>query len=222
MLSGQTTDESSYKVGKLGKDDTDDISVQLFSQEIRNLRRNRSEEKYGHKLGYNIFINYMILFFRSKVEIEQHQVKEKSPTSVKDVKDLILASSKSILGKVLSPTKEKISALATKISESQLLNDNAKPNNKSCDISNSDVVISNQTDLLDNKSDIDKNVNVNFNKQQLMTRRELTDPFGSDEEEAGESLDNTQNNQKSNDSDKDDSEANQKQVPFLIFLCFTV
>lgn len=33
--------------------------------------------------------------------------KDKSPSSVKDVKDIILASSKSILGKVLSPTKEK-------------------------------------------------------------------------------------------------------------------
>ena len=33
--------------------------------------------------------------------------KERSPSSVKDVKDIILASSKSILGKVLSPTKEK-------------------------------------------------------------------------------------------------------------------
>lgn len=33
--------------------------------------------------------------------------KDKSPSSVKDVKDIILASSKSILEKVLSPTKEK-------------------------------------------------------------------------------------------------------------------
>ena len=33
--------------------------------------------------------------------------KDKSPSSVKEVKDIILASSKSILGKVLSPTKEK-------------------------------------------------------------------------------------------------------------------
>lgn len=32
---------------------------------------------------------------------------DRSPTSVRDVKDKILASSKSILGKVLSPTKEK-------------------------------------------------------------------------------------------------------------------
>lgn len=36
--------------------------------------------------------------------------KDKSPSSVKDVKDIILASSKSILGKVLSPTKEKYSS----------------------------------------------------------------------------------------------------------------
>lgn len=36
--------------------------------------------------------------------------KDKSPSSVKEVKDIILASSKSILGKVLSPTKEKYSS----------------------------------------------------------------------------------------------------------------
>jgi hypothetical protein len=35
--------------------------------------------------------------------------KDKSPSSVKEVKDIILASSKSILGKVLSPSKEKYS-----------------------------------------------------------------------------------------------------------------
>lgn len=34
---------------------------------------------------------------------------DRSPTSVKDVKDKILASSKNIIGKVLSPTKEKLS-----------------------------------------------------------------------------------------------------------------
>lgn len=38
----------------------------------------------------------------------RHGSKERSPTSVKEVKDKILASSKSILEKVLSPTKDKI------------------------------------------------------------------------------------------------------------------
>lgn len=42
--------------------------------------------------------------------------KDKSPTSVKDVKDIILASSKSILGKVLSPTKEKYNTSREKVS----------------------------------------------------------------------------------------------------------
>lgn len=37
----------------------------------------------------------------------RHGSKERSPTSVKEVKDKILASSKSILEKVLSPTKDK-------------------------------------------------------------------------------------------------------------------
>lgn len=42
------------------------------------------------------------------IENQDHdQCKDKSPSSVKDVKDIILASSKSILEKVLSPTKEK-------------------------------------------------------------------------------------------------------------------
>ena len=40
-------------------------------------------------------------------------LKERSPTSVKDV---ILASSKSILGKVLSPTKEKLANNREKVS----------------------------------------------------------------------------------------------------------
>lgn len=39
-----------------------------------------------------------------------------SPSSKKDVKNLILSSSKSILGKVLSPTKDKNTANATQTS----------------------------------------------------------------------------------------------------------
>lgn len=82
--------------------------------------------------------------------IESPEVKEAiqnsnkvSPTSVKDVKDIILSSSKNILGKVLSPSKDKLSQ-------------NTKKSEK-----------------------VDKVEK----KPVLMTRRELTDPFGSDEEE---------------------------------------
>lgn len=48
-------------------------------------------------------------------EQDQFNHKEKSPSSVKDVKDIILASSKSILGKVLSPSKEKYSMSKDKV-----------------------------------------------------------------------------------------------------------
>lgn len=74
--------------------------------------------------------------------------KEKSPTSVKDVKEIILASSKNIIGKVLSPSKDK-------------LGQNAKK--------------------------------VEVKKQPLMTRRELCDPFGSDDEEDGSQVSCTDN-----------------------------
>lgn len=74
-----------------------------------------------------------------------------SPTTVKDVKEIILSSSKNILGKVLSPAKDK----------DKIQVQNAKK--------------------------VDK-------KPALMTRRELTDPFGSDEEE--ESVETCENDDK--------------------------
>lgn len=63
--------------------------------------------------------------------------KERSPTSVKDMKDILFNSSKNILGKVLSPSKDK----------------------------------QNQVKKVEAK------------KQPLMTKREWSDPFGSDDEE---------------------------------------
>lgn len=79
------------------------------------------------------------------------EMREKSPTSVKDV---ILASSKNIIGKVLSPPK-------------------------------------------DNK--VEENKKAESKKPMLMTRRELTDPFGSDEEDNPDiAIDNSVMNNKTN------------------------
>lgn len=36
---GKTTDESSYMIGRFNSDTNTDITVQLFSQEIMNLRK---------------------------------------------------------------------------------------------------------------------------------------------------------------------------------------
>lgn len=68
--------------------------------------------------------------------------KEKSPTTVKDVKDIIFMGSKNIMSKVMSsPSKDKIQ--------------NKKPDDKKVEVK----------------------------KTPIMTRRQLTDPFGSDDEE---------------------------------------
>ncbi|XP_074095407.1 eps15 homology domain containing protein-binding protein 1 isoform X3 [Cotesia typhae] len=89
--------------------------------------------------------SYMIGRFNTDNNSEDNEPgKDKSPSSVKDVKDIIFASSKSILGKVLSPTKEKYTREKSK-SPPRSLHVQQRPI--------------------------------------LMTRRQLTDPFGSDDEE---------------------------------------
>lgn len=106
-------------------------------QDINNMLNN--EQKATPKLKLSLPINIT----NSKKNLENNiDNKEKSPTSVKDVKDILLASSKNIIGKVLSPAKDKLEQ------------ENSK------------------------KTDIKKPI--------LMTRRELTDPFGSDDEEEEE------------------------------------
>lgn len=48
---GKTTDESSYMVGRFNTDNTTDISVELFGQEIRNMHRRESIERKTPKLA---------------------------------------------------------------------------------------------------------------------------------------------------------------------------
>ncbi|XP_054282962.1 EH domain-binding protein 1 isoform X1 [Macrosteles quadrilineatus] len=152
---GKTTDESSYMIGRFNTDNDTDVTVQLFGQEIMNMRSKKegSEQK-------SVSNSWSKSVDSSEAETERESLRnnlrlklapvadmndcsEKSPASVKDV---ILASSKSILGKVLSPTKEKFSN---------------KENNRE-----------------KSKSPVNATP-----RPVLMTRRQLTDPFGSDEEE---------------------------------------
>ncbi|XP_031365773.1 EH domain-binding protein 1 isoform X4 [Apis dorsata] len=119
---GKTADESSYMIGRFNTDNNSDVSVQLFGQEIINLRKkdqmdhknnksdnNRRSNPFDNKKeDVNIDALKNKLHLSLNIENQDHdQCKDKSPSSVKDVKDIILASSKSILEKVLSPTKEK-------------------------------------------------------------------------------------------------------------------
>ncbi|XP_033211019.1 EH domain-binding protein 1 isoform X2 [Belonocnema kinseyi] len=156
---GKTTDESSYMIGRFNTDNKADVSVQLFGQEIVNLRKKEQIEQRNNKSDSgrsNPFdykkddINIESLKSRLHLSLnsdnqDHENSKDKSPSSVKDVKDIILASSKSILGKVLSPTKEKFAA-----------REKSKSPPRSTQIQQRPI---------------------------LMTRRQLTDPFGSDDEE---------------------------------------
>ncbi|XP_026824079.1 EH domain-binding protein 1 isoform X4 [Ooceraea biroi] len=158
---GKTTDESSYMIGRFNTDNNTDVSVQLFGQEIINLRKKEQIEQKNNKADSNRRSNpfdnkkddISIDSLKNKLHLslntdnQDHDQcnKDKSPSSVKEVKDIILASSKSILGKVLSPTKEKYSSREKSKSPPRVQQAQQRPI--------------------------------------LMTRRQLTDPFGSDDEE---------------------------------------
>nr|XP_033341782.1 EH domain-binding protein 1 isoform X4 [Megalopta genalis] len=158
---GKTTDESSYMIGRFNTDNNSDVSVQLFSQEIINLHKKDQMEHKSNKIdnirrsnpfdnkkedaNIDSLKNRLHLSLNTENQDYDQCNKDKSPSSVKDVKDIILASSKSILEKVLSPTKEKYLS---------------KEKNKS-----------------------PPRVPQVQHRPILMTRRQLTDPFGSDEEE---------------------------------------
>ncbi|XP_076766588.1 eps15 homology domain containing protein-binding protein 1 isoform X4 [Xylocopa sonorina] len=120
---GKTTDESSYMIGRFNTDNNSDVSVQLFGQEIINLRKKDETDHKNNKTDNSRRLNPFDnkkedinidtlknkLHLSLNIENQDHDQcnKDRSPSSVKDVKDIILASSKSILEKVLSPTKEK-------------------------------------------------------------------------------------------------------------------
>ncbi|GLV42585.1 Eps15 homology domain containing protein-binding protein 1 [Carabus blaptoides fortunei] len=150
---GKTSDESSYMIGRFNTDSDTDVTAQLFGQEIMNLRKSKQNpisrpvsitdkeqvtdsKPSALKLRLPLTINTDIAETKDFNQSTNNKV---SPTSVKDVKEIILASSKNILGKVLSPSKDKLTQ--------------------------------------------NQNANKAEKKQILMTRRELTDPFGSDDEE---------------------------------------
>jgi hypothetical protein len=156
---GKTSEESNYIIGKFNTDKDTDITKQVFGQEIINLRKAKQnqqsqedkKEKELNQTNREVSQNLDAKVAASKLQLPLKFMnepaepvkdpKEKSPTVVKDVKDIILLGSKSIMSKVMSsPSKDKIQA----------------------------------------KKQEEKKQEV---KKPLMTRRELIDPFGSDDED---------------------------------------
>lgn len=123
-----------------------------------------------------------------------NDIKDKSPLgNVKEMKDMILASSKSIIGRVLSPTKEKLQNIKSSFESKPHSKDLNENNSNKSNVINKEML---SKDL--KKESVVKQDVKNDNKTpaqamgvtvreawpvKLMTRKQLTDPFGSDEED---------------------------------------
>lgn len=107
---GKTTDESNYVIGRFHTDKDTDVTMQLFGQEIINLRKTKQQQQSKQETDLMEKKHNLSLSIKKDTAVVDilKENKEKSPTSVKDVKEIILSSSKNIIGKVLSPSKDKL------------------------------------------------------------------------------------------------------------------
>lgn len=128
---GNTSDESSYVIGNYKTDNLPSQNILSFDHIKKKMNRQNSLDE------------------------EANRSDEKSPTDKKDVKNLILSGSKHLLGKVLSPSKDKVHA-------------------------NGAAVVASKTPSSVTPGDKEKPF--------LMSRRELNDPFGSDDEDEQKSV----------------------------------
>ncbi|XP_037888360.1 EH domain-binding protein 1 isoform X4 [Glossina fuscipes] len=121
---GPTSDESSYVIGNYKTDN-------LSTQNLLQLSHLKAHLLHQNSLDDDIIIGTV----NSGIDSNKSQI---SPTAKKDVKNLILSGSKSILGKMLSPTKDKNTINASQhsylnntvpINTSPLIEDNENINN---------------------------------------------------------------------------------------------
>lgn len=66
---GKTTDESSYMIGRFNTDNNSDVSVQLFGQEIINLRKKDQMDHKNNKSDNNRRYVYYIFNYFQKIKI---------------------------------------------------------------------------------------------------------------------------------------------------------
>lgn len=152
---GNTSDESSYIIGNYKSDN-------LPSQNILSFDHLKKQLTQQHSLDDDVITD------------------EKSPIDKKDVKNLILTGSKHLLGKVLSPVKDK-----------QFPTNNNKINGSQS---------TNNTPTSNTNTPAGKENSI------LMTRRELNDPFGSDDDDDSDQQSGSQQIQKTITNDANNAE----------------
>lgn len=160
---GNTSDESSYIIGNYKSDN-------LPSQNILTLDHLKKQLTQQHS-----------------IEDDVDRSDEKSPIDKKDVKNLILTGSKHLLGKVLSPVKDK---------QFPTNNNKIQTNGSQSSYTAANTPASKENTI-------------------LMTRRELNDPFGSDDEDEQQSGSQTQKttNDANADSQRNNSHVNKVESP---------
>lgn len=124
---GNTADESSYVIGNYKSDNLPSQNLLSFDHLKKHLTAQQQH-------------------LQQQRSFDDDCVDDKTPIDKKDVKNLILTGSKHLLGKVLSPVKDKQQQIA---------------------INNNSI----------------KRLQLQKDGTILMTRRELTDPFGSDDDD---------------------------------------
>lgn len=160
---GNTSDESSYIIGNYKSDN-------LPSQNILSLDHLKKQLTQQYSLEDDV----------------DRSIDEKSPADKKDVKNIILTGSKHLLGKVLSPVKDK-----------QITNNNKIQTNNQQNTSNTTTPSSKDGCI-------------------LMTRRELNDPFGSDDDDdqqSGSQTQKTTSNDANAESQRNSSLVNKVESP---------
>lgn len=151
---GNTSDESSYVIGNYKTDNLSSQNILSFDHIKKKMNR------------------------QSSLDEEANRSDERSPTDKKDVKNLILSGSKHLLGKVLSPSKDKNHAVGSGGVAAK--------------------TPSAGTPTQQNEKE----------KPFLMSRRELNDPFGSDDEDEQKSVNSVhtmENQRNSCNMNRDDS-----------------
>ncbi|XP_049882082.1 EH domain-binding protein 1 isoform X2 [Pectinophora gossypiella] len=133
---GNDETESSYLVGRHDTDGS--LPPELFSREV-STRRSRNLENRPRPVSQDSQ--------ESRHSDRQTPDKPQSPTAMKDVRDMFLQQSKTILNKMLSPPNTREKPTAKWFADTKL------------------------------------NETLPARPEKLMTRKELTDPFGSDDED---------------------------------------
>lgn len=174
---GHTSDESSYVIGNYKTDN-------LSSQNIMSLEHLKKKLRQQNSLDDADMDRIIGGGVGGMDDIE------KSPTEKKDVKNLILSGSKHLLGKVLSPSRDKNSVMGNQQQQSNVTPSSGQSVKE---------------------------------KPLLMTRRELNDPFGSDDEDDPQHPSNIgeyqRNNMGSSNNRKDESPSAPNLDPVTANVC---